>query len=265
MSTYSKEHQLYLKKEKKFTFLIHLTQILIIAFSFIVWELLAKLGIINTFLYSSPTLILKTVINLLKQNILFDHIFITLYEVIISFIISYSLGLIISSTFWWNKFLSKVFDPFLTILNSLPKVAFGPLIIIWCGANIKSIVVMSLMISLFVTIINLYQSFINTNKNYIILLKSFNAKKKDIFFKVILPSNKENIISTLKINLSMNFIGVIMGELLVSKKGLGYLIMYGSQVFNINLVITSIFILGILSFILYYFITITEKLIVKKR
>ena len=123
---------------------------------------------------------------------------------------------------------------------------------------------MSLMISLFITIINLYQAFINTNDNYITLMKSFKAKKKDIFFKVVIPSNKENIISTLKINLSMNFIGIIMGELLVSKKGIGYLIMDGSQVFNINLVITSIFILGILSIILYYVIIYLEKKIIKK-
>ena len=120
------------------------------------------------------------------------------------------------------------------------------------------------MISSFITIINLYQAFISTDNNYITLLKSFKASKKDIFYKVIIPSNKENIITILKINLSMNFIGVIMGELLVSKSGLGYLIMYGSQVFNINLVITSIFIIGILSIILYYIIIEIEKLIIKK-
>ena len=166
---------------------------------------------------------------------------------------------------WWNKFLSKVFEPYLTIINSLPKVALGPLIIIWAGASIKSIIVMSLMISLFITIINFYQSFISTPNNYITLLKSFQCKKKNIFIKVILPSNKENIINALKINMSMNFIGVIMGELLVSKKGLGYLIMYGSQVFNISLVITSVVILGLLSFILYYLINYLEKIIAKKR
>ena len=265
MFTYSKEHVDYLKKEKKFKILVHTSQMLIIIFLFLIWEILAKKNLINTLLYSSPSNIIKTINNLFNQNALFNHIFITLYEVIVSFLISGILGLIISTILWWNKFTSKVFEPFLTIINSLPKVALGPLIIIWVGASIKSIIVMSLMISLFITIINLYQSFILTNKNYINLLKSFNATKKDIFIKVIIPSNKENIISALKINMSMNFIGVIMGELLVSKKGLGYLIMYASQVFNINLVITSIFILGILSFILYYFITIIEKLIAKKR
>ena len=259
MSTYSIEHQNYLKKEKKKKILVHLTQILIIITLFSIWEILAKTDIINTFLYSSPSKIFSTILNMFNDNTLFNHIGITIYEVIISFIISSLLGLIIATLLWWKKFLAKVFEPFLTILNSLPKVALGPLIIIWAGASIKSIIIMSLMISLFITIINLYQYFISTNENYITLLKSFKATKKDIFFKVILPSNKENILSTLKINMSMNFIGVIMGELLVSKKGLGYLIMYGSQVFNINLVITSIVILAILSFILYYIISYLEK------
>ena len=265
MSTFSQEHLNYLKKEKRFKRNVIITQISIIVFLFLLWEILSKLEIINTFLYSSPTLIIKTIINLLNQNNFFSHILITLYEVIISFSIASIISLFVATILWWNKFLSKVFEPYLTIINSLPKVALGPLIIIWAGASIKSIIVMSLMISLFITIINLYQIFISTPNNYITLLKSFQCKKKDIFTKVILPSNKENIINALKINMSMNFIGVIMGELLVSKKGLGYLIMYGSQVFNISLVITSVVILGLLSFIFYYLINYLEKIIAKKR
>ena len=259
MSIYSKEHELYLKKIKKEKTLIHLTQIAFIILLFTIWELLAQFNIINTFLYSSPSKVFITITNLFKENTLFNHIGITLYEVIISFLLSVIISFIISTILWWNKFLSKVFDPFLTIVNSLPKVALGPLIIIWAGASIKSVIIMSLTISLFITIINFNQAFISTNKNYITLLKSFNATKKDIFYKVVLPSNKETIVSSLKINMSMNFIGVIMGELLVSKSGLGYLIMYGSQVFNITLVITSIVILGILSFLFYYLIFYIEK------
>ena len=265
MFTYSEEHKNFLKNEKRFKRNVLITQISIILFLFLLWELLSRLGIINTFLYSSPSLIVKTLVNLFKQNNLFNHIYITLLEVIISFLIASILSLLISTLLWWNKFLSKVAEPFLTILNSLPKVALGPLIIIWAGASIKSIIVMSLTISLFITIINLYQSFISTPNNYITLLKSFQGTKKDIFKKVVIPSNKENILSALKINMSMNFIGVIMGELLVSKQGLGYLIMYGSQVFNITLVITSIIILGLLSFILYFLINYLEKIIAQKR
>ena len=264
MSIYSDEHKKFINKERRKKIIIHITQLLIILSLFIIWELLTYFNIINSFLYSSPSKIISTIVNLLKQNMLFKHISITIYEVIISFLISTILGLLIATILWWSNFLSKVFEPFLTVLNSLPKVAIGPLIIIWAGANIKSIIVMSLMISLFISIINLYQSFILTNENYIILFKSLKATKKDIFLKVILPSNRENIISTLKINMSMNVIGVIMGELLVSKEGLGYLIMYGSQVFNITLVITSIVILCMLSFIFYYLINYFEKLLMKK-
>ena len=178
MSTYSLEHKTYLKKEKKFKILVHITQISIIVFLFLLWEILAHFNIINTFLFSSPSLIIKTLFNLFQENNLFNHIGITLYEVIASFLIATILGFLISTLLWWNKFLSKVFEPYLTILNSLPKVALGPLIIIWAGASIKSIIVMSLMISLFITIINLYQAFISTNENYVTLLKSFKASMK---------------------------------------------------------------------------------------
>ena len=264
MLTYSKEHIDYLKKIKRNKRLVLLTQIIIIIVFFSIWELLANFKIINTFLYSSPSKIINTVINLFINDSLLTHIGITIYEVIISFIISSILALFIGTILWWNKFIARVLEPYLTIINSLPKVALGPLIIIWAGASIKSIIIMSLTISLFITIINIYQAFISTNENYITLLKSFKATKKDILFKVVIPSNKENIISTLKINMSMNFIGVIMGELLVSKSGLGYWIMYGSQVFNITLVITSIIILGILSFVFYYLINYIEKKLSKR-
>ena len=159
--------------------------------------------------------------------------------------------------------LSKILDPYLTVLNSLPKVALGPLIIIWFGASVRSIIVMSLMINIFVTIINIYLGFAMTNEEYIKLLKTMGASKIQIFTKVILPANRKNIINALKINISMSLIGVIMGELLVSKEGLGYLIMYGSQVFNINLVITSVVILGILSYLLYIIVDKIEKRYIK--
>lgn len=255
----SLEHKKYLKQNKKRKILIYLTQILIIITFLLIWELLTRLGFINTFLFSSPSSIIKTIINLIKINNLFNHILITLYELFISCFLSLGIGLILATIFWWNNFLAKVIDPYLTILNSLPKVALGPLIIIWVGANMNSIIVMSLLISLFITIINLYTFFINTDKNYIILLKSMKASKSQIYKKIIIKANLKNIISVLKINISMNLIGVIMGELLVSKEGLGYLIMYASQVFNINLVITSVFILAIISSLLYYLIDYLEK------
>lgn len=210
MSIYSKEHELFLKKIKRKKCLIYVNQILIICFFFILWEVLSRLNIINTFLFSSPSNIIKTISNLIKANNFFTHVIITIKELSISFILSLIFGFLIATILWWNEFLAKVIDPYLTVLNSLPKVALGPLIIIWVGASSSSIITMSLMISLFITIINLYTSFINTDENYIFLLKSFKATKFQIYTKVILNANLKNILSTIKINISMNLIGQVV-------------------------------------------------------
>ena len=258
MCIYSLEHTKYLKRIKREKIIVCTFRFLIIILFLITWEVLARLGLINTFLFSSPSRIINTLIN---NKDLLKHIGVTLYEVFISFSLTTILGILISTIMWKHNLFSKVIDPYITIINSLPKVALGPLIIIWVGASTNSIIVMALTISLFATIINIYTGFTSVDKNYITMLKSFNASKLDIYRYVIIPSNIVNIISTLKINISMSLIGVIMGELLVSKAGLGYLIMYGSQVFNLDLVISSIFILGIISYIMYFILDrVTKKL-----
>ena len=263
MSIYSKEHKEYLKKIKRNKRIVLFFQIFIVIFFLGIWELASSTGLINSFLASSPSQVFNTFISLIKGNNLWNHIYTTTYEVLISFFCASILGFIIASIFWLNKTIAKIMDPYLTVLNSLPKVALGPLIIIWIGANTNSIIFMSLMISLFITIINIYNGFTSTDKYYITLLKTLNATKLQIFTKLIVPSNKKNIINCLKVNISMSLIGVIMGELLVSKEGLGYLIMYGSQVFNINLVITGVVLLAILSYIMYAIISYIEKKTVK--
>lgn len=258
MSTLSEEHKLFLKKRKREKKIVIISQLLIIVSLIIIWQLLADFKVINTFLFSSPKDIINTIIKL-KDNNLLSHIGITTYETVISFLIASVIGILTGALLWRYEILAKILDPYLTVLNSLPKVALGPLIIIWVGTSTNSIIFMALLISCIISIINIYNSFLMTDKNYITLLKSFGASKWQIFSKVVIPSNITNIISTLKINISMSLIGVIMGELLVSKKGLGYLIMYASQIFNINLVLASVFMLGILSYILYYVIHIIEK------
>ena len=259
MQMFSKEHISYVRKLKKEKRTILLLQIAIIVCFILIWQILSSFKIINTFLFSSPIDVLKCLVNLYKKNELINHILITIYETIISFLLSNIIGLVVGSFLWSNKKASKVFDPYLTIINSLPKVALGPLIIIWVGASTKSIICMALMISSIISIINIYVAFNSIDENYITLLRSLNSSKYQIFKKLILPGSIPSIINNCKINISMSLIGVIMGELLVSKKGLGYLIMYGSQVFNITLVITSVFVLGIISYIMYYGICIIEK------
>lgn len=261
---YSNEHKEYLKKRKRRKILITLTQLLILITMIIVWELLAKYNIINTFISSSPSRIINTIVDLHNKSNLYNHIWITIYETIISFGLGTLIGILVAIILWWNNFIYKVVDPYLTIINSLPKVALGPIIIIYFGANMNSIIIMALLISVIVTIISVYNGFNETNENKIKLLKSFNATKWQIFKLAILPSSYPTIISSLKINISMSLIGVIMGEFLVSKKGIGYLIMYGSQVFNLNLVMSGIIILMIVSIIMYKVVSGIEKILVKK-
>lgn len=255
----SKEHKKYLRKLKYNKMLITITQISIFILFILIWQFLANNNYINSFITSSPSKILNTISKLYIENNLFIHIWITIKETIISFIITTFLSIIISIILYESNFLSKVIDPYLTILNSLPKVALGPIIIIWIGANQKGIITMSILISIIVSIQTIYNGFINTDKLKIKLLNTFNATKKDILFYVVIPSNKSTIINTLKINISMCLIGVIMGEFLTSKAGIGYLILYGSQVFNLDLVMTGIFLLTIISIIMYKIIETISK------
>lgn len=205
----SNEHKKYLRKLKLNKLLISITQISIFIFFIIIWQFLASHNYINSFITSSPSKILSTISKLYIENNLFIHIWITIKETIISFMITTFLSIIISIILYESDFLSKVIDPYLTILNSLPKVALGPIIIIWIGANQNGIITMAILISIIVSIQTIYNGFINTDKLKIKLLKTFNATKKDILFNVVIPSNKSTIINTLKINISMCLIGLL--------------------------------------------------------
>lgn len=259
----SKEHQNYLKKLKLEKAIIISSQISILIIFIILWEILSQKNIINPFIFSSPSKILTTIKNLFISYNLINHIKTTLLETLIAFTLGISLSFIIAIILYEFKILNKIIDPYLTMLNSLPKVALGPLIIIICGANTKSIIVMALLINLIVGIMNIYNGFNNIDPDLIKLFKTFKATKIDTLFKLTIPASYKTIISSLKLNISMTLIGVIMGEFLVSKEGLGYLIIYGTQIFNLNMVMSGIVILIIISFLLYKIITYIEKKLLK--
>ena len=260
---YSKEYKVYLKKLRINKVFVIITQILILLFLIFIWEYLSSKNIINSFIYSSPSRVFRTIIDLYRNNDIFNHIWITVYETGISFILATFMGTLIAVLLWYSKFLYRVMEPYLTVLNSLPKVALGPIIIILSGANIKSIIIMALLISLIITIVSVYSGFINTDKNKIKLMQSFHASKWQILKYLIIPYNYNVIISSLKINVGMSLVGVIMGEFLVSKQGIGYLINYGSQVFNLNLVFAGIVILLIVSYLMYLIVLYIEKALIR--
>lgn len=243
----------------KYRFKVFITQIVSIFLFLLLWEVGVQSGYINSFIFSSPLKVLTTLIDLAIRGDLFVHFGTTLFEVLLAFVLGSIIAFLVSILLYNFKFLADVLDPFLTMLNSLPKVALGPIIIIWVGANTKSIITMALLINVIISIITIYNGFINIDEIKYKLFQSFKANKKQILFKLIIPGSISSIISALKINISLTFIGVIMGEFLVSKKGIGYLILYGTQVFNLNLVITGIFVLIIMSYGIYKIVSYIEK------
>ena len=260
----SNEQKKFLKSIKRRKLIVVMSQILIVVAFFGIWEYLANKNIRNSFVFSKPSKIINTIINLGIQNNLFYHIFVTLEEVLIAFILGIVLGFFVAIILYEFPMLSSIMDPFLTMINSLPKVALGPLIIIIAGANIKSVIIMALLINLIISIITIYNGFVNVDKEKLKLIKSFGANKRQILFKLVIPSSYNTIISSMKLCISMSLIGVIMGEFLVSRAGIGYLIIYGTQVFNLSLVMAGILILLIISFLLYKIITLLEKKLIKE-
>ena len=257
----SEEHKQYLKKQRTRKIVIRIIQIGILILIFGIWELSAYLEWADPFITSSPSRVVKSIANLYTSGQLFAHLGATLWETVISFILSTVLGTAIAVILWWSETVRRVLEPYLIVLNSLPKVALGPLIIIWVGAGRTAIVTMALMICLIITVISALTGFMSVDEEKIQLMRSMGANKLQILTKLILPANIPNILSILKINVGLSWVGTIMGEYLVSREGIGYLLVYGSQVFKLDLVMASTLMLCVLATAMYLVVALIEKLI----
>lgn len=256
---FSNEHNFYLKKQKQKKLIILTSQILVLIVFLALWELLTNVGVLDSFIMSSPSRIYQKTINLFATGNLTYHIWITLKEAILGFVIATGLGTLIAIILWWSEYTRKILEPYIVVLNSLPKIALGPIIIIWFGAGTQSIVVMAVLITIIITILTMLNAFLACDNDKIMLLKSMGANKFQILIKLIIPSSLPEFISMLKINVGMTWVGTIMGEYLVSKAGLGYLIVYGGQVFQLDLVMTSTVILCLLAGLMYFLVAQFEK------
>ncbi len=262
---YSLDHKKYLRKLCMQDIFIHVCRILLLALIIGLWESVANSGIVDPFITSSPSRIINKLSEMFASGTIWNHIFITLEETILAFLFSTIIGSIIAIILYLCLPLKKILEPYLVILNSLPKIALGPLIIIWMGIGTKAIVTMGVLICVIITIISMLNGFIAVEEEKIMVLKSMGANKLQILTKLIIPATLPNFISVLKINVGMAWVGVIMGEYLSSSAGLGYLLVYGGQVFQLDLVMTTIIILCILAGIMYFLISIIEILINRKR
>jgi NitT/TauT family transport system permease protein len=261
----SPAHAEFLKKAKIQKLWIVISQILLFVVIIGLWEIAAKNRFIDPLLFSQPSKIWLMSIEMLVKGDLHQHIITTVLETFIGFILGTLSGTLIAIIIWWSPFLPKVLDPYLVVLNGMPKVALGPMFIVAFGGGYGGIIAMAIAISIIITTIVVYGSFKEVDKNLIKLARTFGANKKQIFQKIILPASFPTIVSTLKVNVGLAWVGVIVGEFLVSKQGLGYLIIYGFQVFNLTLVFVSLFVVAICATLMYQGVTILENIILKNR
>lgn len=262
-SSISTAQKRFLKQLKRRNNAVHLIQILILFSFFLLWEIAAHFEWIDPFIFSQPTKMIQAGREMLADGTLWMHIGTTLWETVAGFLIGTILGTLVAVILWWNRFISDISEPYLVILNSLPKTALAPIIIVWFGNNQSSIILVALLTSIVVTILSVLNGFLQVDDEKIKLIQIFGGTKKQILTKVVFPSNIPCILNALKINVGLSFVGVIVGEFLVAQRGLGFLITYNSQTFQMSRVLLSVLILAFLSALLYGIISILEKRFLK--
>ncbi|MEC1521594.1 ABC transporter permease [Neobacillus niacini] len=239
-------------------------QIVIFLLFFSSWEISSQQRWIDPLLFSSPSKIWKLFLEKIQDGSLMSNLGVTLTETIFGFLLGTLLGTILAAVLWWSPLLSKIVDPYLVILNAMPKVALGPILIVSLGPGYPSIIAMGAIISVIITTIVVYTSFKEVDPNYLKVLQTFGATRLQCFKEAILPASFPTIISTLKVNVGLSWVGVIVGEFLVSSRGLGYFIIYGFQVFNFTLVFLSLLVIAVVATIMYQLVELLEKKLIKE-
>lgn len=255
----------YLRRIRRDKIIVVFFRIFLLLFFIGLWELLAATDTIDAFLFSSPTRIVNTLAELHSSGELYKHIFTTLYETVLGFILATAVGYLISVLLWWSENTRKILEPYIVVLNALPKIALGPVIIIAFGSGTEAIVFMTFLVTVIVTVINMLSGFLRTEPGKILLLRSMGASKKDILINLVVPGSVDTFVSALKVNVGLSWIGSIMGEYVVSRQGIGYLIVYGGQVLKLDLVMTGTVLLCILAAAMYAAVLLFEKWVKRRK
>lgn len=257
----SPRRTLYLTALRRQERRIRIWQVSLLVGFFLFWELSCLVGLSDGFLTSSPSRMVRSLWSLCRSGEVLVHVGMSCLETVVGFTLGTALGTAIAIAMWYSPTLSRILDPYLVVLNALPKTALGPIFIVWMGAGMGAIIVMTLAISLIVTILNMYEGFRATDSEKIRLMATLGATKGQMLRLLVLPANYGTLLNTLKVNVGLSWVGVIMGEFLVSRAGLGYLIVYGSQVFNMDLVLTAVLLLAVAAVVMYRLVLLLEKLI----
>ncbi len=256
-------HHNYLQSLKREKNWVRFSQLIIFLVFFSGWELASRKLWVDPLIFSSPSKIYLLFIQKMADGSLLTNIGVTLTETVLGFILGTLLGTILASILWWSPKISKILDPYLVILNAMPKVALGPILIVALGPGFTSIITMGAIISIIITAIVVYTSFKEVDPNYLKVLQTLGATRIQSFREAILPASFPTIISTLKVNVGLSWVGVMVGEFLVSSKGLGYMVVYGFQVFNFTLVLLSLLVIAVFATLMYQLVSLLEKKIIK--
>ena len=255
-SYYQQQYICRQKREKKF---ISFLRIFILLLFLILWEISARAGLIDSFIFSSPCMIWHSFYSMCKDGSILPHLSVTITETLISFLFVVLLGAGMAVLLWICPRIAKITEPYLVVLNSLPKSALAPLLIVWLGANERTIIVCGMSVAVFGSILNLYTGFCEADPEKLKLIETLGGGKKEKLTKIILPSSVPLLLSVMKVNIGLCLVGVIIGEFIGARKGLGYLIIYSSQTFKLTWVLMSIIILCIIAIILYGILGLIEK------
>uniref|UniRef100_UPI00403F5FBA ABC transporter permease n=1 Tax=Paenibacillus sp. FSL W8-0426 TaxID=2921714 RepID=UPI00403F5FBA len=252
-------HQGHLRQVSAWRRKVLAVQLALLVAMFVLWELAGRLRWIDVLLFSYPSKIFSQIGKDAVSGELWTHLAVTVGETAVGFLLGTLVGTLLAVLIWWSPFLSKVLDPYMVVFNSMPKVALGPIFIVMFGAGFTAIVMTTLSITVIITTLVVYNSFNEVDDNYIKVIRTFGGSRSEIFAKVVLPASYPAIVSTLKVNVGMAWVGVIVGEFLVAKQGLGYLIIYGFQVFNFTLVLSSLLIIAAVATAMYQMVVYVER------
>ncbi|WP_440896155.1 ABC transporter permease [Amphibacillus sp. Q70] len=250
-----------LTKEKR---LVRYAQLFIFIAFFLFWEISSRLNWIDPLIFSAPSRVGQLMVENLLNGSLWYHMRITVFETLAGFLIGTLVGILLAFLLWYSKRFSNIIDPYLVVFNALPKVALGPIIIVALGPGYGSIITMGAIICVIVSALVIYNGFYSVDANYLKVLSSFGSSKWQNFTEAVLPSTLPTIISTFKVNVGLSWVGVIVGEFLVASKGLGYIIVYGFQVFNFTLVLYSLVLIAFAAALMYQGVAYFEKWLLKK-
>ena len=264
MAEPSLAQQSFLEQRKRKLRAITLARIFIFLLFLLIWEASARLHLIDAFIFSSPSRVCEIFVSMMADRSVFMHIGTTLAETLLSFFLVFLFSLLTAVLLWLFHSLSRILEPYLVVLNSLPKSALAPLLIVWLGANMKTIVAAGMSVAVFGSILTIYTGFSEVDPEKVKLIYTLGGNKRDVLRKVVLPSSVPIFINTMKVNIGLCLVGVVIGEFIGSRQGLGYLIIYGSQVFQLDMVLMSIVILCVMAMILYQAINLVEKYCLKR-